>query len=141
MKIAIGNDHRGYDLKNFIIKNMPEINWVNVGSDSFERTDYPIYVKKVCDLLLSKEVEFGVLVCASGAGMSIAANRFKGIYAALVWNIETAMLSKQDDNANVLIFPADFVNKNDIIEMINVWLKSQFKQGRYLERIKMIDKF
>lgn len=141
MKIAIGCDHRGYALKEYIKKTMNSLEWVDVGTFSNERTDYPIYVKKVCDLVTAGTVDKGILICASGAGMSIAANRFKHIYAALVWDIQTAILAKEDDNANILILPANYISMQNACIMIENWLNARFKEGRYLERIQMIDNF
>lgn len=140
MKIVIGNDHRGFSLKNFLFQNL-DLDWLDVGSYNDERTDYPIYVKLVCDKILNNEAEYGILICGSGAGMSMAANRFKNIYATLVWNIETAMLSKSDDNSNVLILPADFISNEEALQMITIWLSTEFKGGRYSDRLEMIDKF
>jgi ribose 5-phosphate isomerase B len=138
MKIVIGNDHRGFDLKNYLIEKS-SLDFIDIGSYSKERTDYPIYVKLACEKILAKEAQMGILICGSGAGMSIAANRFKDIYAALVWSQETAHLAKRDDNANVLILPADFISNEQALEMINIWISTEFSGGRYLERLKMID--
>lgn len=140
MKIAMGADHRGFLHKEYIKKNMPDIEWIDVGTDNQERTDYPLFSEKVVDLILDKTVEFGVLLCASGGGMAIAANRHQYIYAVVAWNKIIARLCKQEDNANILVIPADFVSCEEVIVMINEWLMQEFKGERYKQRIDMIDK-
>ncbi len=140
MKIAIGADHRGFLHKEFIKKHMPTIEWIDVGTDSDERTDYPIFSDKVVALIFTYEVTCGVLICGSGAGMAIAANRHKDMYAAVAWNCDVARQCKQEDNANILVFPSDYVSCDDAVMMIKEWLAQEFKGGRYAERLKMIDK-
>jgi len=140
MKISIGSDHRGIELKTRIIKNFRNIEWIDVGTNSKERTDYPIFAKKVCENILQKDADFGILICASGIGMSIAANRFKNIYAALCWAPEIAKLAKEDDNANVLVLPSDFVQGKLVYDIINEWLYAEFKKGHYQKRIDLIDR-
>jgi len=116
MNIAIGADHRGYALKSAIMRSMSDVTWVDVGCQSKERCDYPLFAQAVAKQVQDKTVDAGILLCGSGIGMSIAANRFKNIYAALVWNVEVARLSKEHDNANVLILPADlFLNKKRLL--------------------------
>ena len=90
MKVAIGSDHRGFDLKQNLVKllRVPKypVNWIDLGCDSSASCDYPVFARKVCQSILKGESDCGVLLCSTGVGMSIAANRFPGIYAALVWN-------------------------------------------------------
>lgn len=140
LKIAIGADHRGFLHKEFIKKYMPTIEWVDVGTDSDERTDYPIFSDKVVGLIFTYAVDCGILICGSGAGMAIAANRHKYMYAAVAWNKDVARQCKQEDNANILVLPSDFVSCDDAVIMVHEWLAQEFKGGRYLERLKMIDK-
>lgn len=140
MKISIGSDHRGFDLKNKIVKTFRNLSWIDVGTNSKERTDYPIFAKRVCNNILSGDTERGILICGSGIGMSIAANRFKGIYAAICWNSELAKLAVEDDCANVLILPVDFLDYKSVVQIVNTWLHSKFKAGRYEKRLKMVDK-
>lgn len=139
MKIAIGADHRGFLHKEFIKKHIPSITWVDVGTHNQDRTDYPIFSDKVVDLILTCQVDFGVLICSSGGGMAIAANRYKYIYAVVAWNSNIAAQCKQEDNANVLVLPSDFISCDDAVAMIQTWLAQKFKGGRYAERIAMID--
>lgn len=141
MRIAIGSDHRGFELKKLIIEkyNKDEIKWTDVGTGDTQRTDYPVYTLPVCLEILQGTADAGILICGSGVGMSIAANRFSNIYAALVWNEEVARLSKEHDNANILILPADFISNEQAFSMIHAWLNAQFKGDRYKTRLDMID--
>ncbi|HLW73042.1 MAG TPA: RpiB/LacA/LacB family sugar-phosphate isomerase [Candidatus Babeliales bacterium] len=139
MKIAIGADHRGFLHKEFIKEHASSIEWIDVGTHNQDRTDYPIFSDKVVQLMVTHAVDAGVLICASGGGMAIAANRHKNIYAVVAWNSEVARQCKQEDNANILVLPSDFISCNDAVEMINQWLAQEFKGGRYAQRIAMID--
>ena len=138
MKIAIGADHRGFLHKEFIKKHMPTIEWIDVGTESEERTDYPLFSDKVVDLIVTYAVEYGVLICGTGGGMAIAANRYKNMYAVVAWNKEVAQRCKQEDNANILVLPSDFIAYDDSVTIVNAWLEQDFKGGRYAERIAMI---
>lgn len=143
IRIAIGADHRGYQLKEYL-KSQPligkyAIEWVDVGTFATDRTDYPIYAQKVSGLILNEQVQLGVLLCGTGTGMCIAANRFPGIYAGLAWDITIARLNREDDNCNVLVLPADYLPNSNAIEILVSWLHAEFKDGRYAERINMID--
>ena len=143
MKIAIGADHRGFAcksyIKQYVVGTDDSVVWIDVGADDDERSDFPLFTKKVCELIVGGEVDRGILICGSGIGMSIAVNRYKNIYGALVWNEDVARLSKEHNNANVLILPADFVSTEEAASMVNSWLKATFKEGRYQMRIDMID--
>ena len=141
MKISIGTDHRGYDQKNGIIKNITDNEWIDVGCFSHERCDYPEFAKLVVDLVREKKTDLGVLLCGSGIGMSIAANRFKGIYAGLVWSAEVAIKAREDDNVNILVLPSDFIADEQSILIVRAWLQAEFKGGRYQKRLAMIDEF
>lgn len=141
--IAIGADHRGYAAKQILLGQAEVdgiiIEWVDCGTDSDERTDYPIYAQRVCHRVQESETDFGVLVCGTGVGMAIAANRFFGIYAALVWNAEIARRSREEDKANVLVLPADYLEHDEIMHCLKAWLSAEFIESRYGKRIDMID--
>lgn len=143
MKIAIGSDHRGFEHKIWLTSqdNLAgnEISWIDVGADNAIRSDYPEFGFNVAKLVQSKEVDYGILLCGTGVGMSIVANRFKYVYAGLAWNETIARLNKEDDNVNVLILPADYIDFQETKNIINSWLSSKFKGGRYQSRIDMID--
>lgn len=144
INIAIGTDHRGFKLKEFLISQKIigkfAITWHDVGTHNCERTDYPLFVPPVINLIDTGQVNSGILICGSGIGMSIAANRFKKIYAGLVWNATVARLAKEDDNVNVLILPSDFITCGESLDIISAWLSASFKGEIYAHRISMIDK-
>lgn len=139
--ISLGSDHGGYELKEEIKKYLDEIGieYKDYGTDSKERTDYPIFAERVAKSIQSKECDRGILICKSGAGMTIVANKFKGIRAALGINEEVAMASKADDNINVLVLPAQYITLSSAIATIRAWIATEFKGGRYLERLQMIE--
>ena len=139
--IAIGSDHGGYKLKEEIKKYFDEkgIEYRDFGTDSEERTDYPIYAKKVAQAVQSKECEGGILLCRSGYGMTVVANKFKGIRAASISNEEAAKFAKADDDINVITLGADYLTENEAICIIRNWLATEFKGGRYEERLKMVE--
>jgi len=141
--IAIGADHRGYSLKEKIKKELDvagaTIQWIDVGTHAETRTDYPIYAVAAVEKIKAGEAALGLLICGSGVGMAVAANRYPGIYAALVWNKEVARVAKQDDHTNVLVLPSDFVTPDTALSMVHAWLSATPKEGRYAKRIAMID--
>ena len=140
--IAIGSDHGGYKLKEEIKKYLSEIGieYQDFGTDSEERTDYPIYAQKVAKAIQSKECNKGILLCKSGCGMAIVANKFKGIRAGLVINENEAKFAKADDDINVITIGGNNTSIEEAIKIIRMWLGTEFKGGRYQERIEMINK-
>lgn len=138
-RIIIGSDHRGFDLKQALINNYTEFQWTDVGTESSQSVDYPIFAKKACEQILSGQAEFGILICGSGIGMSVAANRFNGIYAGLCWNEKIATMARQDDGINVLVLPADFVSESEAFSIFEAWANAKFKEGQYRQRLLMID--
>lgn len=139
MKLALGTDHRGFAHKEYVLKNCTNITWVDVGAYDAQRSDYPIFARRAVDLVLTHSVYAAVLFCGSGVGMAIAANRFSGIYAAVAWSPEVARAAKEDDAANVLVIPADYVSEQQALQIVQAWQRASFKSGRYAERIMMID--
>lgn len=143
MNIAIGADHRGFDHKEYIKKqvNLPErpISWIDVGATSKDRSDYPIFAHLVVKEMEQGTADCGVLICGSGIGMAITANRTPGIYAGVAWNKEVASVGKEHDNTNILVLPSDFVSKEQSAQLVIAWLQARFKEGRYQERLDMID--
>ena len=140
--IAIGSDHGGYKLKEEIKKYLEEIKieCKDFGTDSEERTDYPIYAEKVAKSIQKKECDKGILLCKSGCGMAIVANKFKGIRAGLVINENEAKFAKADDDINVITISGNNTSIEEAIKIIRMWLGTEFKGGRYQERIEMINK-
>src|SRR4051794_8386515 len=106
MKISIGADHRGFAMKQAIIKALPELEWFDVGATSDDRSDYPLFARQVCEKIRHETCERGILICGSGGGMVIAANRYRGIYATVCWHEESARRARHDDGSNLLVIPA-----------------------------------
>lgn len=138
--IALGCDHGGFKLKEEIKKYLDELGleYKDFGAYNEERTDYPIYAKKVAEEVSTKRCELGILVCRSGAGMTIVANKFRGVRAANFTNEEETRLSKSDDDINIAVFGGDYITPNEAIRMLRIWIATEFKGGRYLERLQMI---
>lgn len=143
MKIAIGADHRGFEckayLKQYVVCGDDSIIWIDVGADSPEHSDYPVYAKAVSEMVQEGHADRGILICGSGIGMAIMANRYDKIYAGLVWNEVVAQQSREHDNTNILVLPSDFITLEQAAKMVNVWLAAQFKGGRHQERLALID--
>lgn len=143
MKIFIGADHRGFSLKKKIGQYLKDqgCHVVDVGTYTQEQPcDYPKFSAKVARGVLSTKGARGILICMTGIGHSIAANRFRGIRAALCYNVRAAKFSRAHNDANVLILGSKFVPKKEMVRIINTWLKAPFEGGRHLRRIKQIDK-
>lgn len=139
MRISIGADHRGFALKKIIINYFKDYQWIDVGTNSQDRTDYPLFAQKVCHDVLDGRADCGIVICGSGVGVSISANRFKGIYAALCWDPEVAKHAREYDGANVLALPANFVEPELAIDIVNAWTGAKFKGGIYQKRLDMIE--
>jgi len=148
MKIVIGSDHRGFELKKKIIETIKNagdvfIEWSDAGCESAERCDYPVYAKAVATKVVNKQAEYGILICGSGIGMALAANRHKGVYAGLCWNEKVAQVAHADDGVNVLVLSADIVSESQnlsiVAAMIDAWKNKTFKEGRYRERLNQVD--
>jgi len=140
MKIAIGADHRGFEHKDYIRNELHNYEWIDVGAFNDERSDYPKFATLVAQQVANGQAGAGVLICGSGVGMAITANRFAHVYAALAWDVPSARLSREHDKSNVLVIPSDFVTKEQSAQMITQWLRATFRGERYQKRIAMIDK-
>ena len=140
MKIAIGSDHAGFEDKERVKKQLEELGYEyeDVGTVSTESVDYPIYAKKVADKVASGEAEQGLLICGSGNGMQIAANKIHGIRAALAWNEETARLARQHNDANVLSVPARMISPEEVSKVVKSYLEAKFEGGRHQRRVEEI---
>lgn len=139
MKLAIANDHRGYKLKKELYRYLKErYDITDLGTDSEESTDYTKYAFKLGERVANKEYDYGILICGSGIGISIACNKVKGIRCAKVNNEEEAYLTRKDNNANVVAFSGT-TNINDAIRIVEKFLMTPFeKNERYIKRIKDI---
>lgn len=142
MKIGIASDHRGYKVKEKLKKyfDKKNIEYVDYGTDSIEVVDYPLFAKELCKGVLSKDVEMGILICGTGIGMSIVANKFKGIMCAKVDNSDEARLAKEHNHANIISFSAK-KTMWEIKDIVDAYLRSEYlKDERYLRRIEEIEK-
>lgn len=141
MKIGIVSDHRGYDMKNKIIKQIKDIEFVDYGTYSKESIDYPDYAFKLCEELNNKEVDLGIAICGSGIGMSIACNKVKGIRCARVTSIKDVKITRIDNNANVIAFSSS-INFNKVKRMIEEFKNTPFsKEDRHNKRINKINEY
>ena len=140
--IAIGCDHGGYQLKEEIKKYLEEkeITYKDLGCMNEERVDYPNIAEQVAKEVQDKNCEKGILICRSGIGMCMVANKFKGIRCTLCHDEFTAKYSRLHNNGNVLAIGADAVTKNEAICILRMWLATDFEGGRHEERLKLIDK-
>ncbi len=143
MKVAIGADHRGFFLKEKVKSYLIRLGHsvLDEGTFSGERVDYPDYAFKVARRVASGQAQRGILICATGIGMSIAANKVDGVRAALCLNPKMARLSREHNNANVLCLGADFLLFPQAQRIIRVWLSTRFAGGRHTRRLKMISFF
>ena len=140
MKIAIGNDHAATDLK-FIIKEYVEgmgHEVINFGTDDNESCDYPAYGKKVGEAVVNGEADCGILICGTGVGISIAANKVKGVRAAVCSDVATAHLVKEHNHANIIAFGARIVGVELAKDIVKTYLEAEFEGGRHQRRIDMI---
>jgi len=141
VKIALGADHAGFELKEYIKKMLLEknIHVIDAGTKEETPVDYPDFALKVALLVSSKEVDRGILVCGTGIGMSIVANKVKGIRASLVQDIYTAIQSRKHIDANVLALGGRITGKGLAEEIVRVWLETPFEGGRHQKRINQLD--
>ncbi|MCF8423175.1 MAG: ribose 5-phosphate isomerase B [Bacteroidia bacterium] len=141
MKIAIGSDHAGFELKQEIIAylKLKNISITDKGCYSLDRADYPDAAHAVAIAVINKEVTFGILMCGSGNGINMTANKHSGIRSALCWNSEIAALARQHNDANILTLPARYINFEEAVKCLDAFLNEQFEGGRHLDRIKKIN--
>lgn len=141
MKIFIGADHRGFELKRRIVSFLETLGHVIIDVGSYDAgaiCDYPPISCAVASQVAKTKGSRGILVCMTGIGHSIAANKVVGAYAALCYTKEAAVLSRAHNNANVLVLGAKFVNLDELENIIKVWLNTEFEGGRHLRRFKQI---
>ena len=138
-KIFIASDHAGYNLKNsIIIRLSKKQKIVDLGPNSKDSVDYPDYAKKLSKKVASNSGSFGILVCGSGMGMAITANKTKNIRAALCYSKKNTKLSRLHNNANIITLGERLINKNKAINLIKTFLSTKFEGGRHLRRVKKI---
>ena len=137
--IFIASDHAGYKLKKYIISKLSKKNKIlDLGPKSNHSVDYPDFAKKLAKKVAIKKGNFGILVCGSGMGMAIAANKTKNIRAALCYSVKNTKLSRLHNNANIITLGERLISKSKAINLINVFLTTKFEGGRHLRRVKKI---
>ena len=138
--ICISSDHAGYHLKelikNYLIKKNLSI--IDLGPYEKKSVDYPDFAKKIANRVKKKKSEIGILVCGSGTGMAISANKIKNIRAAVCYNNASTRLSRMHNNANIIALGSRLTKKNDAIKLVMLFLKTKFEGGRHLRRVKKI---
>ena len=139
--LAIASDHAGYRLKNYIVNNLKkEINLKDFGTDSDESCDFPDFAKEACDFVINNESSKGLLICGSGVGMSIAANKILGIRASNVVDKETAIESVEHNDVNVLCLGANNIDEENVIDIVESFLEAKLiQEERYLRRISKLE--
>ncbi len=140
MKIAIGADHAGFEYKN-LIKNQLESEGyavLDMGTHSGDAVDYPDFIHPVAESVENKKADLGIVICGSGNGVAMTANKHQGIRAAIAWNNELASLARQHNDANVLAIPARFVSEQLALSMVDIFLKTAFEGGRHQRRVDKI---
>ncbi|HBK70162.1 MAG TPA: ribose 5-phosphate isomerase B [Flavobacteriaceae bacterium] len=140
MKIAIGNDHAGTIYKEEIVKEFTKKGYsiINFGTDTNNSIDYPDFIHPVAEAVEKKEVDFGIIICGSGNGAQMTANKHQGIRAALCWNNELVQLTRQHNNANILSIPARFVSLQQALGFVDLFLTTEFEGGRHQTRVEKI---
>jgi len=141
MKIAIGSDHAGFiykeKIKQFLSALGHEV--TDFGTDSEEPVDYPLFIRPVAEAVARGEVERGVVLGGSGNGEAMAANRVKTVRCALCWNVVSARLARQHNDANMISLGQRMLSEEEALEIVRVWLETEFEGGRHLRRIQLLD--
>lgn len=139
--ISIGSDHGGFEIKESIKNWMDTVNipYIDHGTNSSESVDYPDYAHSVVSSIVDEESAMGILICGSGNGICMTANKWRDIRAALCWNGEIAKLARQHNNANVLCLPGRFLSSDEAINMVKMFLDTEFEGGRHEKRINKIN--
>ena len=139
-KICISSDHAGYETKEFIKDHLikSKISIIDLGPFLKKSVDYPDYAKKVSNRVSKRKSDVGILVCGSGTGMAISANKLKGIRAAVGYNVKSTQLSRQHNNANIICIGSRLTKKRNIKKIVSIFLRTKFEGGRHKRRIKKI---
>ena len=140
MKISIGNDHAGPDYKKAIVQYLESKSHLvtNYGTDTLDSVDYPDFGHKVAIDVNNKKADFGIIICGSGNGIAMSANKHKNVRAALCWIKEIASLARQHNDANIISIPARFTSIQQAVEMVDTFLNTNFEGGRHATRVNKI---
>jgi len=138
--IAIASDHRGYKLKEVILEYLRELDldYIDFGPDVKERVDYPEFASYVAQYVSRNLHSKGILICGTGNGMNIVANKYPNVYSVLCNDVKSARLGREHNDANILVIGADYVDEKTAKKIVKVWLTTKFAGGRYKRRIEMI---
>ena len=137
MKIAVANDHRGIDLKTRLVAYLEQQGHVvaNMGTDSTDSVDYPDFAAKVCEQVSAEDIDRGILICGSGIGMNIAANKHKNVRSVRAMDEHDAEWCRKHNNANVLCLAADRIGEGSVDKLVEIWLTTEFEGGRHGRRV------
>lgn len=141
MKIALAADHAGFEEKEKIKKTLDElgVEYTDMGTDSPESVDYPDFAQRVGEAVARGDVDQGLLLCGSGTGMAISANKVHGVRAAVAWSEDIARLAREHNNANVLALPARFTSSDEMEMIVRAWFAADFEGGRHQRRVEKIE--
>jgi len=138
MLIPIASDHAGFPLKQFVISHFSDYQWKDAGCYALESVDYPDFAHAVATCISEHPEEKGILICGSGNGMQMAANKHPHVRAALCWNKDIAALARAHNDANILALPARFISNEEAIEIITAFFETSFEGGRHAKRVEKI---
>ena len=140
MKIAIGSDHAGYELKSRVVAHLNDQGYdiLDKGTNSTDSTDYPDYAHAVANAVEMGSVSRGIVICGSGNGVAITANKHRGVRCALCWNSEISKLARAHNDANVLSLPARYISDEEAIKIVDAFLDTEFEGGRHQRRVDKI---
>lgn len=141
MSIGVASDHAGYELKTKVIKHLESKGCVvhDFGTDSAESVDYPDYAHKLASAVESGSCQFGIAICGSGNGVNMTVNHHRKVRGALCWTPEIAALARQHNDANIISLPARFIEASIALQMVDVFLSTDFEGGRHQKRVEKID--
>lgn len=139
MKIVIGSDHAGFELKNKIKKHLSSETLKDIGCDSEDSVDYPQYAKSVAKSVTAGDFDLGILVCGTGIGMSITANKIRGARAALCHNVPAAKATRAHNNANILCLGSRTMDHDEVLKIVDAFISTEFEGGRHLRRVDLIE--
>ncbi|MBX2986461.1 MAG: RpiB/LacA/LacB family sugar-phosphate isomerase [Bdellovibrionaceae bacterium] len=140
MKISIAADHAGVELKAALIKALPQIDWNDLGPSNKDSVDYPDYADRVARLINENPAQKGVLICGSGQGMAMRANKYPQVRAALVFQDETTKLARQHNDANILCLGSRFTDEKTAAQLVRTFLETPFEGGRHSSRVAKVNK-
>ena len=142
MIIAIGCDHGGYQRKEEVKEHLESLGHevIDCGTNSLDSCDYPIFGRQVAELVSEGKANYGIVICTSGEGIMMAANKVKGVRCGLGYNDEVSSLMRQHNNANVISFGAKFMNKEEVLRRVDIFLTTEFEGGRHERRVNLIEK-